>query len=187
MTGPALGAVGRVAGAFALASAGAYVAYLVLDDAVADHAITAWNLLIIPTALHLGFVLKRRGAAVSAASTAAGVMASLLWAFAYANPLLEPWWICLAAAWWLGIGWLLWPDRRRLGGFTVLLGVAALVDFVLTALHAPMPIYALGGFKIPLTIAWSVWVGLALVRDPALGASTPLRPASAGGGDRPVR
>ncbi len=168
--GPWRVAVGRVAGGFALASAIAYLAYLVLDDAVADHAITAWNLFIVPTALHLGFVLQRRGAVASAASMAAGLTASLLWAFAYDAPLLEPWWIGLAAAWWLGIGWLLGADRPRLGAFTLVLGASAAVDFVLTAVNAPLPIYALGGFKIPLTIAWSVWIGLALVRDPVLGS-----------------
>ncbi len=103
---------------------------------------------------------------MSAASTAAGVAASLLWAFAYGSPGLEPWWIGLAAAWWLGLGWLLVPKRRALGRFTLLLGVAAAIDFVLTALNAPMPIYAIGGLKIPMTIVWSLWAGLSLVREP---------------------
>jgi hypothetical protein len=159
--------IGRLAGGFALASGLAYLAYWPLG--FGDASITAWNLLIIPTALYLGAGVASRGPIVSAAFTAAGVTASLLWAFSYRLPAVEPWWIGLAAVWWLGLGWLLAPERRALGRFTLLLGVAAAVDFVLTALNAPMPIYALGGFKIPLTMVWSFWVGLGLVRDPRLG------------------
>ena len=122
--------------------------------------------MIIPTALYLGGRLASRGPIISASSTAAGVTASLLWAFGYRSPSLEPWWIGLAAAWWLGLGWLLRNERRALGRFTLLLAAATLIDFVLTALDAPWPIYALGGFKGPLTIVWTFWVGLALVRDP---------------------
>src|SRR5688500_16428368 len=153
-----------VAGGFALASGVAYLAYL-LPIAGRDGAITAWNLLIIPTALYLGAQLASRGPIVSAAAMAAGIVASLLWAFDYDSPGLEPWWIGLAAAWWLGLAGLLWNERRRLARFTLILAVAAAGDFVLTALEAPMPIYALGGFKIPLTIAWTFWVGISLVRD----------------------
>jgi len=47
-----------VAGAFALASGAAYLAYLLPFEG-RDAAITAWNLLIIPTALYLGGRLKR--------------------------------------------------------------------------------------------------------------------------------
>jgi hypothetical protein len=158
-----------VAGAFAIASGCAYVAYL-LPIGGRDWAITAWNLLIIPTALYLGGRAASGGPLVSAVSMAAGVAASLLWAFAYDSPALEPWWIGLAAAWWLGVGWLLRRERRAFGRFTWLLSLAATIDFVLTALNAPMPIYALGGFKIPLTIVWTFWIGLTLVRDPRWGA-----------------
>ena len=159
-----------MAGGFALASGIAYIAYLLVGVQFRDACITAWNLLIIPTALHLGARLGAHGALISLASAAAGVAASLLWAFAHDVPRLEPWWIGLAAAWWLGAGWLLRAERRALGLFTLVLGISAAVDFVLTAINAPMPIYALGGFKIPLTIVWSLWIGVALLRDPQLGA-----------------
>jgi hypothetical protein len=109
---------------------------------------------------------------VAAASTTAGVAASLLWAFAYDSPTLEPWWIGLAAAWWLGLGWLLWSEHRALGRFMLLLGVATIFDFVVTGLNAPMPIYVLGAFKLPLTVVWSLWVGLTLIRSP--NSSTPV-------------
>jgi hypothetical protein len=75
---------------FALASGLAYVAYLIPPEGQ-DQAITAWNLLIIPTALYLGDRVASRGPLVSAASTAAGVTASFLWAFAYRSPSPEPW------------------------------------------------------------------------------------------------
>lgn len=157
--------VGRIAGAFALASGLASVAYLLIPENP-EWAITAWNLLIIPTALYLGARVASRRSVAAAASTAAGIIASLLWAFAYQSPTLEPWWIGLAAAWWLGLGWLLAPERRALGRFTLLLGVAAAMDFLVTALNAPWPIYALGAFKLPLTLVWTVWVGLSLLRRP---------------------
>lgn len=110
--------------------------------------------------------MASRGLIVSASSTAAAVTASVLWAFGYRSPSLEPWWIGLAAAWWLGLGWLLRTERRALARFTLLLGLATAIDLVVTALNVPWPIYALGGFKGPLTIVWTFWVGLALVRDP---------------------
>ena len=158
------GVAGRIAGALAIWSGLAYVAY----PLVGDSAITAWNLLIIPAAVWLGIRTAHRGRILSAVFTAAGVAASLLWAIVYHEPQLELWWIGLAAAWWLGLGWLLRADRRRLAAFTLLLGLTAAVDFVLTVLDASMPIYALGGFKIPLTVVWTFWVGWTLVRDPLL-------------------
>jgi hypothetical protein len=157
-------AAGRIAGILAIASGLAYVAYPFTNDM----AITAWNLLIIPAAVWLGIRTAHRGWVLAAVSTTAGVAASLLWALVYHEPQREPWWIGLAAAWWLGLGWLLPADRRRLAAFTLVLGVAAAVDFVLTVLNAPAPIYALGGFKIPFAIVWTFWVGWTLVRDPLL-------------------
>jgi hypothetical protein len=157
-------AAGRFAGVLAIASGLAYVAYPFTNDM----AITAWNLLIIPAALWLGFRTAPRGRVLAAAATTAGVAASVLWALVYHEPQLEPSWIGLAAAWWLGLGWLLRADRRRLAAFTLLLGVAAAVDFVLTVLNASAPIYALGGFKIPFAIVWTFWFGWTLVRDPLL-------------------
>jgi hypothetical protein len=155
---------GSVAGALAIGSGVAYLAY----PFTSDLAITAWNLLIIPAFVWLGLRTAGAGRLVALGSTAAGVAASLLWAFVYHEPTLETWWIGLAAASWLGFGWLLRRARPRLAAFTVLLGIAAAVDFVLTALNAPFPLYALGGFKLPFTMAWTIWIGWTLVRDPLL-------------------
>jgi hypothetical protein len=157
-------ATGRFAGVLAIASGLAYVAYPFTNDM----AITAWNLLIIPAAVWLGIRTAARGPLLAVASSAAGVTAALLWALVYHEPPLEAWWIGLAAAWWLGLGWLLRADRKPLAAFTLLLGVAAAVDVVLTVLNVPAPTYALGGFKIPFTIVWTFWVGWALVRDTLL-------------------
>ena len=162
------GWAGRLAGASAVASGSAYVAYFFAGFAATSSLITIWNLLIIPTAIYAGLVVARRGPMLAAISTIAGVAASLLWAFGSRQSSLEPSWIGLAAVWWLGLGWLLRSDRRWLSIFTILLGVAAAIDFVLTVVDAPMPLYALGGFKIPLTIAWELWVGAVLLRDPQL-------------------
>lgn len=146
----------------------AYVAYFLGGGSRPEAWIVTWNLLIVPCALYTGLLVTRHGVSVALTSTAAGVAASLLWGFNHGVPGLEPWWIGLAAVWWLGLGWLLRESRRGLGLFTLMLGVAAGVDFVLTALDAPMPIYALGGFKIPMTIIWTFWLGASLLRDPVM-------------------
>ena len=164
---------GTLAGASAVASGFAYVAYFFAGFSGTHELITLWNLLIIPTAIYVGLVAARRGSILAAISTIAGVVASLLWALGSRMSSVEPWWIGLAAVWWFGLGWLLRGDRRWLAIFTILLGVAAAIDFVLTVINAPMPIYALGGFKIPLTMVWSVWLGAALLRDPTLGRASP--------------
>ena len=160
--------VGRAAGALALASGAAYIVHLVGPASLREGAIVAWNLAIIPAALWLGWRLRGERPVVVTLATIAGFVASLLWASSFRRAGLEAWWIGLATAWWLGIGVGLLPARRWLGSFTFALGIAAAADFVLTVLNAPMPIYALGGFKIPMTIVWSIWVGVALVRDPGL-------------------
>ncbi|HUS20443.1 MAG TPA: hypothetical protein VMZ66_00345, partial [Aeromicrobium sp.] len=153
-----------IAGSLAIASGVAYFAYLLPFEG-RDRAITAWNLLIIPAIVYLGGWLASRAPVVASASTAAGVTASLLWALAFRSPTLEPWWIGLAAAGWLGFGWLLLREYRALGRFTLVLGVATIIDLVVTVMNASMPLYLLGAFKLPLTTAWTLWIGLTLVRD----------------------
>lgn len=155
-----------VAGLFALASGIAYLAYWPILRQP-DWAITAWNLLIIPTTLYLGVRLRRRGPILAAISAGAGIAASLLWATGYRDPGLEPWWIGLAAAWWLGIGRLLLAEHRATGILTLALGVATAVDFVVTLLDFELPLLALGGLKLPLSTLWSLWIGVVLVRGPA--------------------
>ena len=152
-----------LAGATAIASGSAYVLYLLLPGQP-DWLITAWNLLIIPTFVILGVRFAPFGPMIAGASTAAGVAASVLWAFDFERAAVEPWWIGLAAASWLGFGWLLRARHGRIAWFTLLLGVVAAVDLVVTLADAPQPWLAIGGLKIPLTNLWSFWIGAALVR-----------------------
>jgi hypothetical protein len=158
-----------VAGLFALASGMAYLAYWPIL-ARPDWAITAWNLLIVPTALYLGVRLAARGPMLAATCTAAGIAASLLWATGFQHAEREPWWIGLAAIWWLGIGWLLLPVHRATGFLTLALGVATAVDLVVTALDLGLPLLALGGLKLPLSTLWSFWIGVVVLLDAAGGA-----------------
>lgn len=152
-----------LAGVSAIASGMAYLAYWPIL-ARPDWAITAWNLLIIPTALYLGVRLAPRARVLAATATAAGVAASLTWATSFRSPGLEPWWIGLAAVWWLGIGWLLLPSHRATGLLTLALGIATVVDFLVTLLDVGMPLLALAGLKLPLSMVWSFWIGVALIR-----------------------
>lgn len=80
--------------------------------------IPAWQLLTVPAVICLGVLLFPRNAFVATIGTFAGVTASILWALAYRDRTLEPWWIGLAALAWAGTGWLLLYERPRLGRFT---------------------------------------------------------------------
>ena len=156
--------LGVLAGLCAIASGLAYLAYWPILDQP-DWAITAWNLLIIPTALYLGIRLGPRGPVVAAISTAAGIAAALLWATSFRQAALEPWWIGLAAVWWIGIGWLLLPTHRATGILTVTLGVVAALDFFVTLWDIGLPLLAVAGLKLPLSTVWSFWIGVVLIGD----------------------
>ncbi len=156
-------ALAIVAGACAVASGILSLVYAFAGQA--GWAITTWNVLIVPPALYLGVRLARRMPILAAAATAAGVGASLLWAFGFTNSTTEPWWIGLASMWWLGIGLVMLPVWRRTAWLTLILGAAAAVDFVVTLLDLGLPLLALGGVKLPLTTAWSVVIGIVIVRD----------------------
>src|SRR5262245_22371570 len=158
-----------LAGLLALASGLAYAAWPLLGQP--DWAITAWNLCLIPVALYLGLLLTPRGPLLAAVSVGAGIGASLLWAVGFRHASAEPWWIGLAAVWWLSLGWLLLPVRRATGVFTILLGVATAVDFVVTALGLGQPWLVLGGLKLPLSTVWSVWIGVLLIRSATRGGT----------------
>jgi hypothetical protein len=152
------------AGLCAIASGVAYLLYFA-SGGNADWAITAWNLLIIPAAIVLGWRLSTGGSMVAAGATAAGVAASVLWAFEFRRAAVEPWWIGLAAVWWLGLAWALRAHHRKTAWLTAALGTAAAVDVVVTVLDAPLPWLAIGGLKIPLTNLWSLWIGVLLIRE----------------------
>lgn len=158
--------LGRVAGLSAIAAGICSVVLFVTFERFDQWLIPAWQLLTVPAVIYLGVLLLPRHPSIATIATFAGVAACLLWALAYRDRELEPWWIGLAALSWAGMGWLLLQERPRLGRFTLVLAAATAVDFVLTAAHAPMPLYALGGFKIPLSMVWTFWVGMSLLGRP---------------------
>lgn len=64
----------------------------------------------------------------------------------------------------LGIGWLIWPSRRYLGGVSIFLGAATLLSGLawnlgLASLAAPLDMVYL-----VLSAVWAAWVGGVLVR-----------------------
>lgn len=139
------------------------------EEAPPAHVLLAgFNLLLIPVALYFWF---RLGPDLSLTiATAAGVGSLLLWAVhSSVQPMgeLEPIWIWLSAIWWLGLGVELRLLHRKLGVFTSLVGLAALLDGIVStpALNPPFIVFALlGGWKIPLSFAWALAVGVTLVR-----------------------
>lgn len=159
------------AGVCAVASAIASVAYVTLGQP--DWAIAAWNLLLLPAAVYLGLRFGARLPLLAAGATAAGIGASLLWAYEFRDAGMEPWWLGLAAAWWIGIGLCMRYEWRWMAALTLALGVAAAVDFVVTLLGLPQPWLALGGLKLPLTTVWSIAIGIVIVRE-AIAGSPPL-------------
>lgn len=70
----------------------------------------------------------------------------------------------LAAVWFLGMGWLLRPERRWLGWFTTLLGIASVLDVVGYILN----IEALSGLGLNtylfLAPVWAGWLGWVLTK-----------------------
>lgn len=72
----------------------------------------------------------------------------------------------LAGVWWLGIGWLLKEERRRLGWLTAALGIANLIGGFGEVVRLS-PVAALGlGIYFLLAPLWAAWTGLELLRRP---------------------
>jgi hypothetical protein len=126
------------------------------------------NLLLVPTAVYFWWRLGP-GLALNL-STACGIASLLLWATHLAiKPMgfLETAWIWLAALWWLGLGTALRPVHPRLGLFTLILALAAVLDAIVSSpgLELPFLLFALlGAWKIPLSFVWAFAVGLTLLR-----------------------
>lgn len=81
--------------------------------------------------------------------------------------------VLLAGVGWVGMGVLLMRERRVLGGVTVLLGLASLVDSlgVISTIEA----LATSGLMVYLFLApvWALWLGLDLVRRPVVVGALP--------------
>jgi hypothetical protein len=167
---------GRLAGLAAIASALASVAWLAglaPAEGFPDRWITVWNLLLVPAAAWLGYLLVRsnepRVAMVAALAAAAGVASCVLWATSWQRADLESVWIGLSAAWWIATGLLLVRRGARwLGWLTVLLGGFAVLDALVTWFGNEGILFLLSSPKLPLAWVWAFAVGMRLVVDPAL-------------------
>lgn len=179
----------RKAGLAALVAAAAWIAWAVLN-ASTDGALdgprsgtnAAWGwlgtglliastVLIIPAALVLGRDLRRTAPRAVPAATTAGIVSLVLWAFAALSrwwpAWLEPTFLLLSAAWWLGIGPAIRQTRPRLGTLTLVLALAAACDAVVTAGEGRLPAWTFpvfGGAKLPLQLVWTISIGVALRR-----------------------
>jgi hypothetical protein len=171
---------GHVAGALAIASALASMAWLAglaPADGFPDRWITVWNLLLVPVAAWLGFVLARanetRLAAVAALSALAGIASCVLWATSWQRADLEAVWIGLSAGWWIVTGLLLVRRGARwLGWLTVALGAFAGLDAFVTWSGGEGFLFLLSSPKLPLAWVWALAVGVRLLVDPTLEPDT---------------
>lgn len=160
----------RPFGALALVSAALLVASLALQGrGPLEHAARAASfLLLLPGVALLAAWLARGRTWLVLAASAAGALSLALWGLAeYAGLWELEWtWLALSAAWWLGIWQDLHRERPRFGSFTLALGLFAVLDTLTTAFYERIPfwLFALGGLKIPLSLAWQVWLGVDLLR-----------------------
>jgi hypothetical protein len=112
--------------------------------------------------------------------TVSGVASLSFWAYGGAThgitPSLETTYLMMAAVWWIGMGRVLRHEARLFGLFTIVLGVVTCVDGIFSILE-PLPdaIYMIAAPKLPMALAWSVWVGVMLLAT----RRTQARPAAA--------
>ena len=126
----------------------------------------AWNLLLLPAALVLHAELEPAAPERMRLVTLAGIVSLLFWAFGSATrtitPVLEVTYIALSAVWWLGLGVALRASRRGFAAFTLLLGVFAAWDALLSGWQqVPFALFVTSAPKLPLSIIWDfalAWV-----------------------------
>lgn len=167
----------RVAGMTAILSGAAQVSWAMLNGVtqggldsggaspqvvrIGQILLISWNLLLLPVALFLGTWLRTKSPYLVVLYTVCGIASFLLWALN--SPVMEFSWILLSAVWWAGIGFVLRSELRVLGIFTIVVGIAALLDGMVTLLDLPLPFLALGALKLPLSLIWDVWIGILLL------------------------
>lgn len=167
----------RVAGVTAILSGTAQVGWAMLNGVtqggldsggaspqvvrIGQILLISWNLLLLPVALFLGTWLRTKSPYLVVLYTVCGIASFLLWALN--SPVMEFSWILLSAVWWVGIGFILRSEFRVLGIFTIVVGIAALLDGMVTLLDLPLPFLALGALKLPLSLIWDVWIGILLL------------------------
>jgi len=132
-----------------------------------------WNVLLIPAALVLYARLVELNPDRVRLATACGLASLLFWAYGAAThgitPALEVSYLALSAVWWCGIGTALWPSNKVFGGLTILLGVFAFWDAMLTAVEpVPFALYLTAAPKLPLSILWDFALGYFLIRGLAV-------------------
>ena len=133
-------------------------------------SIAGFNLFLIPAALVLWSWLRPGQAMRAGLITVCGLAALCLWASAAvgaadARRPVEVTYLALSGIWWCGLGVILWPGRRFLAAFTLILGAFALWDSLLTALWpVPFSLYLTAAPKLPLSMMWDFLLGIALWR-----------------------
>jgi hypothetical protein len=176
---PPTDGIGRLAGAAAIASAVASAAWLTgLSPAAEfpDRWIEVWNVLLVPAAAWLGFVLLRSSPngptrLLAGGSAVAGIAGCVLWATSWERADLEAVWIGLSAAWWIATGFLLvLRGTRWLGWFTAIVGAFAALDALVTWAGDEGIAFLLASPKLPLGWLWALIVGVRLLMDPWLEA-----------------
>jgi hypothetical protein len=168
--------IGRLAGVAAIGSSLASAAWALGFAPAAgfpDRWITIWNLLLVPAAVWIGFVLVRTGEGggrlLAAVAAVAGALSCALWATAWQRSDLEALWIGLSAAWWVPTGWLLVRRGvRGLGWFTVVVGAFAVLDAVVTLAGDEGTAFLLASPKLPLGWFWALLAGGLLLDNPML-------------------
>jgi hypothetical protein len=132
--------------------------------------IAGWNLLLIPAAIVIYDKIKTRDRDVVMLFTACGIVSLVFWAYGGASgtitPGLEVVYLVLSGIWWTGISFRLADEKKYFATFTFVLGAFALLDALLSFFE-PMPfyIYVFAAPKLPLSIIWDFWLGLALFRN----------------------
>ena len=167
----------HVAGVTAILSGAAQISWVVLNGVtqggldsggaspqvvrIGQLLLISWNLLLLPVALFLGTWLKSKSPYLVVMYTACGIASFLLWALN--SPGMEFSWILLSAIWWTGIGFVLRSELRVLGIFTIVVGIAALLDGLITLFTLAPPLFYAGALKLPFSLIWGVWIGIMLL------------------------
>ena len=167
----------RVAGVTAIVSGVAQVSWAVLNGVtqggldsggaspqgvrIGQILLISWNLLLLPVALFLGTWLRSKSPSLVVLYPVCGIASLLLWALN--SPGMEFSWILLSAVWWGGIGFVLRSELRVLGLFTIVVGIAALLDGIIALFIIAPPLFYLGAVKIPFSLLWNVWIGMMLL------------------------
>ena len=131
----------------------------------------AFNLLVMPAVVAFWSIGGRRAIVIATAAAICGIGSLLMWAgaFAFQAWSLEPIWISLSAAWWIGLGFVLVRSGHLFGWLTLTVGVAAVLDVSATTIVANLTLpqfwfSLIGGWKLPLQLVWTLAAGVWLTR-----------------------